>query len=61
MPDDKSKPGARDKARVAGGQDHEVAYFAKKFGIAPERARALIRKHGNDRKNLEAAVRQEMG
>ena len=30
MPDNKSKRGARDRSRVAGGEAYEVNYFARK-------------------------------
>ena len=31
MPDNKSKRGARDRSRVAGGEAYEVNYFARKI------------------------------
>ncbi|TPM19230.1 DUF3606 domain-containing protein [Mesorhizobium sp. B2-3-3] len=51
MADDKSKRDFRD--RVSGGEDYEVAYFARKFQLTIPEARALIAKHGNDRETLE--------
>jgi hypothetical protein len=61
MADDKTKRGAADRSRVAGNQPYEVAYFAKKHGITQAQARALIKKHGNMRKTLDAAARRLSG
>jgi acyl carrier protein len=56
MADDKAKRGAADRNRVAASQPYEAAYFAKKHGITQTQARALIKKHGNMRKTLDAAA-----
>ena len=56
MADDRSKRSGSDRAKVAAGQKHEVDYFAKKHGLTREQTLDLIKKHGNDRKTLEAAV-----
>ncbi|WP_305095824.1 DUF3606 domain-containing protein [Croceibacterium aestuarii] len=61
MPDDKSNVGAQDRARVAGGEDYEVRFFAEQNGISIEQAQQLIEQHGNSREKLEAAVRQMKG
>ena len=58
MADDKTKRGAADRARVAASQPYELAYFAKKQGITQAQARALIKKHGNMRKTLDAAAKR---
>jgi len=58
MADDKSKRGAGDRARVAGGEDYEVSYFARKHDITTREAEDLIKKVGNSREKLdEAAVK----
>ena len=54
MGDDKSKHGAADRRTVAGGEAHEVAYFAKKHSITKEQTLDLIKRFGNDRKTLDA-------
>ena len=54
MADDKRKRGAADRRRVAAGEEHEVAYFAKKHGITKEQTVELIKRVGNDRKTLDA-------
>jgi uncharacterized protein YpmB len=56
MPDDKTKMDRRDRSRVAGDEDYEVAYFASRHGISQDEARELIKKHGNNREELEKAV-----
>lgn len=56
MADNKSKRGKPDRNRVAGNEGYEVSYFARKHGITAEQARALIKKHGNDRDKLNKAA-----
>lgn len=56
MADDKTNRGEPDRSRVAGGQDFEVDYLARKHGISEEQVRKLIREHGNDRAKVEAAI-----
>ena len=58
MADDKAKRGASDRSRVAASQPYEFAYFAKKHGITQAQARALIKKHKNMRKTLDAAAQR---
>ncbi|MBA2934555.1 DUF3606 domain-containing protein [Sphingomonas sp. CGMCC 1.13654] len=53
MSDDKTNRGEGDRSRVAGGEDYEVEYFARKHGISVEQARKLIDTHGNDRETLD--------
>jgi hypothetical protein len=53
MADDKTKVDARDRNRVAAGQDYEVQFFAQEHGISIEQARSLIDKFGNDRRVLD--------
>ena len=55
MSDDKKLQG-RDRATVAGEQDYEVLHFAEKHGISIEQAQDLIRRLGNSRAALDAAV-----
>jgi len=61
MADDTSNRGAGDRSRVAGGQEHEVRYFADKHGISIEQAQQLIQQHGNDRETLDRAAQQMKG
>jgi hypothetical protein len=43
----------QDRARVAGGQDYEVRYEAKKTGKAAAAVQKAIKKVGNARKRVE--------
>ena len=61
MVDDPGQRDERDRSRVAGGQAHEVRYFAEKHGLSIEQAQQLIAEHANRRDSLEAAVRQMKG
>ena len=56
MSDDKSIIGARDRSRVAAGQDYELDDFAQKHGITRDQARSLIERIGNDREKLDSAA-----
>jgi hypothetical protein len=44
---------SQDRDRVAGGQEYEVEYFARKHGITAEQARQLMKEHGNSREVLD--------
>jgi hypothetical protein len=48
---------AQDRARVAGGQDYEVAYEAKKTRTKPSTVRKAVKKVGNNRKKVTKALR----
>ncbi|RXG90771.1 DUF3606 domain-containing protein [Bradyrhizobium zhanjiangense] len=43
----------QDRARVAGGQDYEVRYEAKKTGKSAPAVRKAVKKVGNTRKRVE--------
>jgi hypothetical protein len=58
MADNKKKRGKADRARVSGSDPSEVRYFAKKNRMTPAAVRKLIKKIGNSRKKLEAAVKR---
>ncbi|RWY80899.1 DUF3606 domain-containing protein [Rhizobium sp. WSM1325] len=47
---------AQDRAKVAGGQDHEVRYEAKKEGVPKETVYKAVRNAGNSRKKVEAEI-----
>ena len=57
MPDNKSDRGAQDRARVAGEQQYEVAYFAKKHGISAEEAKRVIAQAGPSRQRADSLAR----
>jgi hypothetical protein len=43
----------QDRARVAGGQKHEVGYEAKKTGRSASAVKKAVKKVGNARKRVE--------
>ena len=43
----------QDRPRVAGGQDYEVGYTAKKTGRLRESVKKAVKKIGNSRKKVE--------
>jgi Protein of unknown function (DUF3606) len=61
MADDKTKKDGRDRNRVAGGEDYEIEYLAKKTGISAGAARELVRKHGSNRSTLEREAKKLKG
>jgi len=48
-----SRGRAQDRARVAGGQRHEVSYEAKKTGAKAADVKKAIQSEGNSRKKVE--------
>jgi len=49
---DPTKQDGRDRSQVAGGEEYEVEYLAKRAGISVEKARQLIDQYGNDHETL---------
>lgn len=56
MTDDKSKV-KEDRKLVASKETYEVAAFAKKFGVPPSEAAAIIKRYGPSRKKLDAYMK----
>ena len=48
---------AQDRAKVAGGQDHEVRYEAKKEGVSKSDVKKAVKSVGNSRKKVEADLK----
>jgi hypothetical protein len=46
----------QDRARVAGGQDYEVRYEAKKTGKSKAEVKRAVKKAGPSRRNVERAL-----
>lgn len=57
MTDDKRKRGKPDRRLAAGLEVHEVRYLAKKFKVSMSRVRQVIKRVGNRRVDVEAALR----
>jgi hypothetical protein len=43
----------QDRARVAGGQDHEVRYEAQKQGVSTSEVKKAVKEVGNSRERVE--------
>ena len=53
----KSKKSSKaDRARVSSSQRHEVYYVARKFGVSADTVRQVIKKVGNMRVKIYAAL-----
>jgi len=52
-----SRGRTQDRRLVAGGQDHEVRYEAKKVGVKPSAVKKAVGKAGNSRKRVEAQLK----
>lgn len=46
----------QDRAKVAGGQDHEVRYEAGKTGASKDEVRQAVKDVGNSRKKVEGRL-----
>lgn len=51
-----SRGRAQDRAKVAGGQKHEVSYEAKKTGASAADVKRAVKTAGNSRKKVEKAL-----
>ena len=45
-----------DRSKVSGKQPHEIYYVARKFGVRPDDVRQVIKKVGNSREKIYAAL-----
>lgn len=48
-----SRGRAQDRAKVAGGQDHEVRYEAGKTGASKDEIKSAVKSAGNNRDAIE--------
>jgi hypothetical protein len=58
MADDKSKRGAPDRRKVAGGEPYEVKVVAEKFNVSQAEVKRVIKDVGNSRAKIEAELRK---
>ena len=56
MADSKQKRGKVDRSRVSGRQASEVYYVARKFGVSADTVRSVIKRVGNSRSKIYAAL-----
>jgi len=50
---EQSRGRAQDRAKVAGGQDHEVRYEADKTGTSKDQVKDAVKSAGNSREAVE--------
>jgi len=46
MPDDKTKTAPQDRKRINVNEDHELAYWSKKFGVSREKLAEAVHEVG---------------
>lgn len=51
-----SRGRSQDRAKVAGGQDHEVRYEAGKTGTSKAEVKSAVKSVGNSRKKVEGKL-----
>ena len=56
MADSKTNRGKRDRDRVSASEPYEVYYVARKYGVSADTVRKTIKKVGNTRKKVYAAL-----
>jgi Mor family transcriptional regulator len=54
--DSKKNRGKADRSRVSGIQRSEVSHVARKYGVSAETVRSVIKRVGNSRKKVYAAL-----
>lgn len=52
MSDDLTKRGEPDRSRIALGEEHEIRYWATKFGVSEEELRAAVDAVGSSVPNV---------
>lgn len=60
MPDNKKLKGEPDRNKVALGERYEVEYLKKKFGVSSQQVVGAVRAVGNDRKQVEAYLKDKV-
>lgn len=58
MPDDKTKRGRIDRARVSLEQPHETVYWTKRLGVSKRRLIAIVKRVGPMAKDVRRALNQ---
>jgi len=56
MADSKQKRGKADRARISGSEPYEVYYVARKYRVSADTVRKVIKRVGNSRKKVYAAL-----
>ena len=61
MSDDKTKRGPQDPSRIDMHEDHELAYWTKKFGVTADELRGAVKSAGTYVKAVEAELKSGRG
>ena len=56
MADSKKDRGKADRSRISATERYEVYYVARKFGVTADAVRSAIKRVGNTRKKVYAAL-----
>ncbi|HEY6701452.1 MAG TPA: DUF3606 domain-containing protein [Pseudolabrys sp.] len=56
MADSKRKRGKSDRSKISGKESYEVYYVARKFGVSADTVRKVVKRVGNSRKKVYAAL-----
>ena len=48
----------QDRAKVAGGQEHEVNYESDKLNVSSKRVKDAVKSEGNSREKVERKIRK---
>jgi len=58
MPDDPTKKRPQDSSRINTNERSELDYWAKKFGVTPDRVRQAVEKAGNSPEAVEREIKR---
>ncbi|ATY34818.1 DUF3606 domain-containing protein [Sphingomonas psychrotolerans] len=58
MADDKTLRGPQDSSRVALGEDYEVTYWSKKFGVSRDKLAEAVKAVGNGADAVEEYLKR---
>ena len=56
MADSKRKRGKSDRSKISGQEPYEVYYVARKYGVSADTVRKVVKRVGNSRKKVYAAL-----
>ena len=56
MADSKRKRGKSDRSKISGKKPYEVYYVARKYGVSADTVRKVVKRVGNSRKKVYAAL-----
>jgi hypothetical protein len=59
MPDNTTNRGEPDRSRVSLEQDHEVAYWTKRFGVTRQQLEQAVKAVGNSVDAVQRQLRQQ--